>query len=77
MGYSMEKAFERLGCQKIYEDKVVVVAGSMRRRGLGDELHLLAEERGCEYHYLWATGEYCPLGCSRRGRLHAGHRGRL
>ena len=62
MGYNMEKAFERFGCHKIYEDKVVVVAGSMRRRGLGEELvrrsHLLAEERGCEYTYLWATGEY-------------------
>merc|ERR1712080_195620 len=56
------KTFQLLGCEQFYEGFSVVVAKDARVRGLGTELVRrsmeLAENHGCEYMHIMATGEY-------------------
>jgi len=62
IGYRVDLAFNKLGCDVIYGGVAVVVDKESRTRGLGTELvrrsMSLAETLGCEYMYLLASGEY-------------------
>jgi len=62
IGYDVNNSFDELKCDNVYEGKLVVVDREARAKGLGTELvrrsMQLGKERGCEYQYLCATGEY-------------------
>ena len=63
VGYKVEDAFDMFDdCTAVYEGALVGVAAAARGRGLVAELvrrsMRLAEEKGCEYTYILATGEY-------------------
>ena len=62
MGYDVNDAFDKFGCDTVYEGKAVWVCPGARVKGLGTELVRrsiqVGEKAGCQYSYLYATGEY-------------------
>ena len=60
--YNVWNMFEKLGCEKIYEEKCICSSRSSGVRGLGTELvrrgELLAKSLDCQYIYTIVTGNY-------------------
>lgn len=61
INYDVWKAFDQLGCDKIYEDKAVCSARFHGIKGLGTEItkrsEALAAEMGCTHTYAMVTGK--------------------
>jgi len=63
--YNVWPMFDKLGCDRIYEDKAVCSAKTHGIKGLGTEVvrrsEKLAAELGCTYTYAHVTGIYSQM----------------
>jgi len=66
LDYNVWKQFDKLGCDRIYEDKSVCSGRDHGIRGLGTEVvrrsELLAAQLGCTHTYACVTGPATDMG---------------